>query len=249
MAFMFTTIVHEFAHAVSGWLSNSEPVMYHNFVEHLGIDNLSNSQKIGTALAGPLISLIQGFLMGGSFFATKKRGLIQLFMLWAAVLGFNNFLGYVMTGPVFGVGDIGKSYELVGTSLFQQILYAIIAAFWLLVVANKMSRPFLEFAYKNEWIRPEKNAPKFSFQIIIIPYMIGSLIITLLYLPFINIVSFIYPIMSGMIFIYPWKNAITIKNVNLSENASLGYLSWKLISICILMICLFRFVLPKGVVF
>jgi len=249
MAFMFTTIVHEFAHAFSGWLSHSDPVMYHNYVEHLTIENLSNSQKIGTALAGPLISLIQGFLMGGWFSKTKKRGLLQLFTIWASVLGFNNFLGYVMTGPLFSVGDIGKSYELIGTPISLQILYALLAAIGLLFVANRMSRPFLEFAYKKEWVSPENNAPKFSFKIIIIPYVIGSIIITFLYLPFINIVSLIYPIMSGMIFIYPWQNARVIKNINLSESTSLGHLSWIAVSILILMIFLFRFILPKGVIF
>ena len=102
-----------------------------------------------------------------------------------------------------------------------------LAAIGLLFVANRMTRPFLEFAYKKEWVNPENNAPKFSFRIIIIPYVIGSIIITFLYLPFINIVSIIYPIMSGMIFIYPWKNARVIKNINLSEDTSLGHLSWK----------------------
>ena len=115
MAFMFTTIVHEFAHAFSGWISHSDPIMYHNYVKHLSVEYLSNSQKIGIALAGPLISLIQGFLMGGLFFKTKERGLLQLFTIWAAVLGFNNFLGYVMTGPLFSIGDIGKAYDLIGT--------------------------------------------------------------------------------------------------------------------------------------
>lgn len=249
LAFMFTTIVHEFAHAFSGWLSNSEPIMHHNYVEHLAIENLTNSQKIGTALAGPLISLIQGFLMGGSFFRTQKRGLLQLFMLWAAVLGFNNFLGYVMTGPAFSIGDIGKAYDLIGTPMSLKILYSLLAAIGLLFVANRMTRPFLEFAYKKEWVTPEDNAPKFSFRIIIIPYIIGSVIITFLYLPFINIISIIYPIMSGMIFIYPWQNARIIKNIKLSDNPSIGQLSWKAFIILIMMICLFRFVLPKGVVF
>lgn len=248
MAFMFTTIVHEFAHAFSGWLSSSDPIMYHNYVKHQSIENLSNSQKIGTALAGPLISLIQGFLMGGLFFKTKKRGLLELFLIWAAILGFNNFLGYLMTGPMFSIGDIGKSYDLMGTPLSLQILYALLAAIGLLFVANRMSRPFLEFAYKKEWITPETNAPNFSFKIIILPYIIGSIIITFLYLPFINIISFIYPIMSGMIFIYPWQNARIIKNVNISESTSLGHLSWKAISFLILMIFLFRFILPNGVV-
>ncbi|MGI9532219.1 hypothetical protein [Lutimonas sp.] len=249
LAFMFTTIIHEFAHAFTGWLSNSHPVMYHNYVSHLSPENLSFSQQTGIALAGPLISLIQGFFMGGWFFKTKKRGLAQLFVLWASILGFNNFLGYVMTGPLFTAGDIGKMYALHGTSMFLQISFSLLAALGLLVVANRMTRPFLEFSYKKQWIQPEQNAPKFSFIMIMLPYIIGSVIITFLYLPVINIVSIIYPIMSGMIFIYPWRNAVTVKNVRLSSSDQIGNLSWITVLIFMLLLIIFRMVLPRGIAF
>lgn len=249
LAFMLTTIIHEFAHAFAGWLSNSHPIMYHNYVSHVTPENVSLSQQTGIALAGPLVSLIQGFFMAGWFLKTRKRGLVQLFILWASVLGFNNFLGYVMTGPMFSAGDIGKMYALHGTSTFLQISFSIVAALALLVVANRMTRPFLEFSYKKQWVQPEKNAPKFSFIIIMLPYMFGSVVITFLYLPVINIVSIIYPIMSGMIFIYPWKNAITIKNVRLSSNQQIGNLSWIALLIFILLVIIFRLVLPRGIAF
>lgn len=249
LAFMFTTIIHEFAHAYTGWLSNSHPVMHHNYVAHLTPEDLSLSQQTAIALAGPLISLIQGFFMGGWFLKTRKRGLVQLFILWASVLGFNNFLGYVMTGPLFHAGDIGKMYELHATSVFLQISFSLLAALGLLVIANRMTRPFLEFSYKKQWVDPKKNAPRFSFIIIMIPYIIGSVIITFLYLPVINIVSIIYPIMSGMIFIYPWKNAITVKNVRLSSSEQIGNFSWIILLIFILLILIFKLVLPAGITF
>ncbi len=249
LAFICTTIIHEFAHAFTGWLANSQPIMYHNYVEHLSTETLSLSRKTGIALAGPIISMMQGFFMAGWFLKTKKRGLPQLFILWAAILGFNNFLGYVMTAPLFKLGDVGKMYELHSTSLFLQISFSLIAALGLLFVANRMTRPFLEFSYKKEWVLPPPNAPKFSFGIIILPYLIGSIIITFLYLPIINIVSIIYPIMSGMIFIYPWKNAITIKNIRLSKSERLGSLSWKIILVFCLLIIAFKLILPSGIAF
>ena len=154
-----------------------------------------------------------------------------------------------MTAPLFKFGDVGKMYELYSTSLFLQILFSLIAALSLLLVANRMTRPFLEFSYKKEWISPAPNAPKFSFGIIILPYLFGSIIITFLYLPIIHIVSIIYPIMSGMIFIYPWKNAITIKNIRLSNNQQLGNLSWKIILVFCLLIIIFKWILPAGIAF
>jgi hypothetical protein len=247
LAFLFTTILHELAHALAGSLSGSNPVMHHNYVEQLNTDHLSSSQRIGIAMAGPLTSLLQGLLAGGYFMTVKKRGLLQLFILWLSILGFNNFLGYVMTGPFFHVGDIGKTYELLHTSLSVQIVNLVLAAVGLLIVANRMSRPFLEFSYRDSWVNPGNRAVSFNFNIIMLPWIIGSVIITFLYLPMVHIVSLIYPISSGMIFIYPWQNARRVKDIRLSERTSLGKVSLKACALFIVIIIVFRWLLPPGI--
>ena len=247
LAFICTTICHELAHALAGLFSNSEPVMYHNYVEHLSTTHLSISQKTGIALAGPLSSLLQGLLAGGWFLSTKKRGLTQLFILWLSILGFNNFLGYIMTAPLFQEGDIGKIYLLLDTSLLIQLVYTFFAAIGLLIVANRMSRPFLEFSYQESWIKPEKNAKNFSFSMIMLPWMLGSVVITFLYLPIINVLSIIYPVMSGMIFIYPWQNAVRVKNIRLSTDHRLGGFSLVLFGFLVVLISIFRWILPTGI--
>lgn len=247
LAFLCTTMLHELAHALAGLRLGSEPVLYHNYVEHLHMELLTSSQIIGIALAGPLTSLLQGLIAAGFFMKTRKRGLPQLLLLWISVLGFTNFLGYVMTGPFFQVGDIGKSYALSGIGITVQIILAIVAALGLLFVANRMSRPFLEFSYREDWIKPEKNAVNFSFSILFLPWMIGSVMVTFLYLPMIHIVSLIYPVMSGMIFIYPWKNAARIKNVRLSAQHKTGDFSTALFGIFIVVVVIFRWVLIPGI--
>ena len=240
LAFICTTVLHELAHAIAGFMSGTEPVMHHNFVEHQFTDQLSIAQKTGIALMGPLTSFLQGLIAGGWFIMTKKRGPLQLFVLWLSVLGFNNFLGYVMTGPVFQAGDIGKTYLLLNTPGILQIFNVLLAAIGLLLVANLMSRPFLEFSYKEDWLKPEKQARKFSFSMIMVPWIIGSIIITLLYLPMVHIVSIIYPIMSGFIFIYPWQNSVRMKNVRLTTNENLGSFSLMLVGFLILLSGAFR---------
>jgi hypothetical protein len=247
LAFLCTTILHELAHAIAGLRLGSEPVLYHNYVQHLHMEELTSSQIISIALAGPLTSLLQGLIAAGFFLKIRSRGLPQLLLLWISVLGFTNFLGYVMTGPFFKAGDIGKAYALSGTGIAVQIILAILAALALLLVANRMSRPFLEFSYKENWIKPEKNAVKFSFSILFLPWMIGSVMITFLYLPVVHIVSMIYPIMSGMIFIYPWRNAATIKNVRLSEQHKTGEFSAALFGVFVVIVVIFRWVFPPGI--
>lgn len=71
-AFLFTTILHESFHTIFGVLFDSHPVLHHNYVEHLNEETLTTTQKIIIALAGPLISLMQGLIAAIIFLRWKK---------------------------------------------------------------------------------------------------------------------------------------------------------------------------------
>jgi len=247
LAFLLTTILHELTHAVFGLLNHSDPVLYHNAVNHLSTDSLSINQKVLIAMAGPVASLVQGIAIGIVYLKFRKQGLMRLFLLWFSVLGLSNFLGYLMTGPIFKNGDIGKVFLLLNIPLFLQILVAIIGAAILTFIAYKLTRPFLNFSYEEQWVNSQQARKNFSFHIIILPWLIGSFIVSLLYLPVVAIVSIIYPVTSGMIFIFPWKNAQRIENVALSKNKQIGKISILSIVILALLIIVFRFVLAPGI--
>lgn len=246
IAFLLTTIVHELAHAFAGLLYNGEPVLHHNYVEHL-TDHLSIRQQVIIALAGPIASLIQGIIAGIVYFKSKRRGLIELFILWFFILGMFNFLGYLMTGPMFQSGDIGKVHLLLNIPLLIQILIACVGAAILLIVAYKLTTPFLEFSYEEAWTNSIKSRKSFSFHILIMPWIIGSMLVTVLYLPIVAIVSIIYPFMSGMVLIFPWQNAARIENIVPSNNKSIGQISAVSLFILGALIIVFRFFLLPGI--
>ncbi|WP_299668159.1 hypothetical protein [uncultured Polaribacter sp.] len=249
IAFLLTTIIHEFMHAFTGWSFDSNPVLHHNYVEHFSIEHLATNQKALIALAGPVISLIQGILSSLAYLRIrgKSHKLIHLFLLWFSVLGFFNFLGYLTTGFLFHKGDIGKVYNLLNIPLWIQIFLAIIAALLLVYVAFKMTAPYLRLSYKHAWLKDGKAKMNFSFHVLFLPWLIGSLIITVLYLPVIALISIIYPIMSGMIFIFPWKNADSIKEIIPSSNKEIGKLSYMGLGALILLILLFKLVMAPGI--
>jgi len=110
-----------------------------------------------------------------------------------------------------------------------------------------MTIPYLQFSYKKEWLENAKSRKNFSFHSLFLPWVIGSLIVTILYLPIIALISIIYPIMSGMIFIFPWKNAAGAKEVRASTNQEIGKLSLLGIGVLLLLIFVFKFILVPGV--
>ncbi len=247
IAFLLTTIIHEFGHAIIGLINGSKPILHHNYVEHLNSNNLLLLQKVSISLAGPLISLIQGLLIGSLFIKTQKHSLYKLFLLWFSILGLTNFFGYLMTGPIFQKGDIGKVFLLLNTPLILQIIIAFIGAALLFYMGYKLTIPFLEFSNNEKCISDAKSRENYAFKIIIIPWIIGATIVTILYLPVIAIVSIIYPLTSGMIFIFPWKNAKHITNLKISKDNKIGKYSFGLYLILIVLLVVFKIYLAPGI--
>jgi hypothetical protein len=247
IAFLITTIVHELSHAFVGMINDSGSVLHHNFVEHTTIANLNIAQRVSISLSGPVASLLQGLLVGLIYLKVQKQSLFKLFLLWFSVLGFTNFFGYLMTGPFFQAGDIGKVYQLLHTPLYFQIILAVLGMLILSFLAYKLTLPFLQFSYMQKWVDNPKARTKFSFGIVILPWIIGSTIVTILYLPVVAIVSIIYPISSGMIFIFPWQNARRIENIHLSNNTKIGSPSIFLYFSLAVLIIVFKFVLAPGI--
>lgn len=249
IAFLVTTILHESFHTLFGVLFDSHPVLHHNYVEHLNEEALTTTQQTIIALAGPFMSLMQGIIAAIIFFKLEKSDLFRLFIAWTSVLGFNNFLGYVITGPLFKVGDIGRVYYLLDNPLYLQITFALLAAVVLVKFTLMMSKPFLGFATRKEWIADGQSRKLFLFHMIILPWIFGSLIMTVLYLPIIAIISIIYPVMSGFVFIGPWQYGYKITDVDPSESREIEKLSFKYISVLILIAMIFKFVLQPGIKF
>lgn len=246
-AFLVTTMIHELGHALSGMFFGSDPVLHHNYVEHLSPENITRTQNVVTALAGPILSLLQGVLAGTAYLRAKNHKLTTLFLLWFSILGLNNFLGYMMTGFLFQQGDIGKVFLILEVPLFTQIGIAVLAALALLFMAYKLTSPFLKFSYRTQWVDSEQSRVNFSFHILILPWIIGSVAVTIAYLPIQAVVSIIYPIMSGFVFIFPWQNARRIQTVTLSGSDKLGEISKTAIGILIVLMLFFKLVLAKGI--
>lgn len=248
VAFLLTTIFHETGHALMGYFSGSRPVLHHNYVSYLAMDSVPVIKRIYIELAGPVVSLLQGVLAGLIFMKMKRQTLFKLFLLWFSILGLANFFGYLMTGPLFQEGDIGKVYRMLNTPLFLQIVIAAGGAAILFYAAFRMTIPALQFSYKPEWIADPKSRTQFALHIIIFPWLIGATLVTILYLPIIAVVSIIYPFSSGMIFIFPWKHAKRVENIPVSNERNTGKPSAVLTIIFILLVIVFRGVLAPGIV-
>lgn len=249
LAFLLTTVLHEFGHAIVGSVLGSHPVLHHNYVAHLDRGSLPVTHQAWVALAGPLVSFVQGLLLLPVVRNGRGGGLFNLFLLWCMLLGFGNFLGYLMTGPIFTAGDIGKVHDLLEVPVALRILLALLGAAALAWLAYFSTRPFLRFAPDPAQLVDVPSRMTFSFRIIILPWLIGSMVVTLLYLPVVAVVSIIYPITSGMVFIFPWKNARRVEDAEAFGSTKLLGLAWSWYGAIVAAVLVFRMVLAPGIAF
>jgi hypothetical protein len=128
------------------------------------------------------------------------------------------------------------------------VIFSIYAAIYLNSLAGNSTVHYMSFYNINTFSESDNSRKSFALQFIIIPCLIGSFIATLLYLPVPMILSLIYPVLSGMIFITPYKLSIYIKNIPTSSEINFEKFSLTSVFICIFVVGVFRFVLVPGII-
>jgi hypothetical protein len=115
---------HEFGHALAGVAQGLQPTVYPNQVTYR-IEGTS-AQRVITALAGPVVSLLIGVLVLAV--VPAGRGFGTLFLLWFGALNVQEFTGYLMTAPFFSIGDIGAALHLLDAPTWSYWLVLVIGA-------------------------------------------------------------------------------------------------------------------------
>lgn len=194
-AFLITTFIHEFGHFLSYYLFGAHPVLYHNYVQ-TSDQQLSMGIRIISALAGPVISLLQGIVLGvvGTRRPGNKAG--DLLWLWLSLLGFVNFFGYLMLTPLSTTGDTGKVAELLQIPYLFRIFIAVAGVAILIVIVVKMGKRFANFIPGENEVVARK---KYVNSILFYPILAGSAINVILAFPIPVLLSVIYPATSSFV--------------------------------------------------
>ncbi|MGV9013732.1 MAG: hypothetical protein ACOH13_14155, partial [Flavobacteriales bacterium] len=155
--------------------------------------------------------------------------------------------GYLMTGPFFTAGDIGKVEVLLQLSMVLRIAIALVGAAALTYLAYRVTRIYLQFHTDADGLNGPVERMAFNFHIIILPWLIGASTVTLLYLPVVALVSIIYPLSSGMVFIFPWKNAKRVVDAQALGDEATLHPAWTWYAALVVAVLFFRLVLGPGI--
>ena len=245
LSFTITTILHELAHALTGLMLGSQPILYDTFVEHRG---LTDAGEALTAAAGPLFSLMQGLVLFAVFNRMHSAPrLAQLFVLWMALHGLVNFFGYLINAPFAPHGDIGQVATYLRVSRPAQLgLLAIgITANW--AIGILATPPLLQLAPFPALIATPEERTHYILQTAVVPWILGAAVIILIRYPPRFWITLIYPAVSGLFTVVSWNQAATLSDVELGAAASSRSPLWPWLVILAITLVLFRFVLARGI--
>ena len=194
-AFIITTVIHESGHFILYFIFGAHPVLHHNFVQTLN-PSISSNALIISGLAGPVISLVQGIILGTYLIKKPGNSDRYLLLLWLCLLGFINFFGYLMLTPISKKGDTGKVAEMLGISSVLQIIIAVIGLLALILIVIKMGKYFANFIPANT---DKIKKGKYINSMVMFPIMAGNIVNILLAFPIPVILSVIYPATSSYV--------------------------------------------------
>jgi hypothetical protein len=209
-------VLHEFSHFITAFIFHAKDLsLHHNFVDYAE-DNLSVSQRIWIASAGPLMSLFIGLVFHFIVIQSEKRNALFLFNLFMAVNGYIGFFGYLMIAPLTVQGDTGFVFHALGFPMWSVILIAVFGISILLVAIKKLTKHFVEMA-SVEIIADKEQRKQFVQAVIKYPIYCCVVAMLLLNLPVPIWVS-ILPVFSYFSLFYGFGDALKKEYANLNTN-------------------------------
>jgi hypothetical protein len=194
-AFLFTTFIHESGHFFAYLFSGAHPVLYHNYVS-VDEPELSTTIRVIAAMAGPVISLMQGIILGLIVTRRRSSSAWDLLLLWLCLLGLVNFFGYLMLTPLSTGGDTGKAAELIGLPAIYRIFISIAGIAVLILLVTRLGKYFSRFIPVNGDISQRRS---YVNALVMYPVLVGSVINVLLAFPVPALLSVIYPATSSYV--------------------------------------------------
>lgn len=173
-AFALNVTPHEAAHAITSHMLGFSSTLYQMWVNP-DVATATSRQAIAIAIAGPVFSLAVGlisWLLYRQRFSRRRSGLLFLML---AINGFYLFLGPVAAATLGG--DFNVALRFAGAS---KLLMNVISASGLLMLPAMMYFMGKEL---SSWAPTWFSRTKVVFCTTVGPWLIGTILITLIYLP------------------------------------------------------------------
>ncbi|PIQ33013.1 MAG: hypothetical protein COW63_06320 [Bacteroidetes bacterium CG18_big_fil_WC_8_21_14_2_50_41_14] len=184
LAFLFVFYVNHFANILtSGSFGYEVSFDWNTIYYHIEPYEWTHDAVKLIFSAGPMLILLIGLISLIAFYSlVEEPARIKTFFMWLTLHALNYFFGGLLIGNIFkkGVGHVFNWMYFTDTT---KMLVALVGFFGLLATAYFMSKPVAISANSYYNKLSEKNFPFFFTAQIIVPFVVGTLLYTLYFLP------------------------------------------------------------------
>ena len=197
--------------------------------------------------SGPVAALFLGTLLLIIFsYIREDKGIFKMFYFWGFLHGYSFFFGGLLTGTLFsrGFGHVIIWSYIMDTG---KLVYSFISVAVLITIGLLSTKSFLISANSYYTNINKKNSTSFIFAQVVMPFILGTIILTLIRLPKID-EYFIFVTLTLLLVIIPILANYRLYPVLYFEEEKITIkTNLKLFISTIIIIVLFRIILAIGI--
>lgn len=248
LAYLFVFYFNVLLKAMLAGVFSYPVTITHNTIYYL-IENYEWTQDSVRLIysAGPILLLVFGIIsLMIHTSLSDEEGRTKIFFVWFALHAFNFVFSGLIIGNIFthGVGHVFNWMYMHDTT---KMIVALVGFFGLLLSAIVVTKPITSTALSYFNRLDEKNAPFFIMSQIIVPFILGSGIIVLYFLPGAEFQEMYSWIVLGVLLLIISGRINSMEPIQFDmEDRKVG-VSWVVFIFTILLVLALRFGLEKAI--
>ena len=248
LAYLFVFYINLLLKAMLAGVFGYPVTFTHNTIYYL-IENYEWTQDSVRLIysAGPILLLVFGIIsLMIHTSLSDEEGRTKVFFVWFALHAFNFVFSGLIIGNIFTLG-VGHVFNWLYMHDTTKMIVALVGFFGLLLSAIVVTKPITSTAISYFNRLDEKNAPFFIMSQIIVPFILGSGIIVLYFLPGAEFQEMYSWIVLGVLLLIISGRINSMEPIQFDmEDRTVG-VSWVVFIFTILLVLALRFGLEKAI--
>jgi hypothetical protein len=209
VANILETTLHESAHFLAAIAMKAQNVvLFHNHVVYSFTgQSISQYREIIVCAAGPIFSLLIGFIFHIICSNRFRKDLWFMFFNYMSIFGYIGFFGYLMIAPFFAEGDTGFIFMTLHFPAWTVLVIALAALIVMYLIMARLTGNFVSMS-PAEAIETKRSRIQFMYILVLIPVLLGIVCTTLLNLPVIGLLSLLAPILRPFTILWTFHLAV-----------------------------------------
>jgi len=208
LSFILLYFIQDFVTSIMASLHGAKPVMYYTSYKFSIKPSLDDASIFLVYLAGPIVCLLIGLFSLKTFNKIKMhRSLLKVLLLWFGVNGFLMFIGQFTLTLMFPEKHLSSIFSHFKLDDDYKIVVFVISVALLIFFGIKLTKYFMYLLNTKYYLKHGSKRKQYIYQVVVLPYIIGSLLCCLFYFPLINLYIVSLLALNGIVVAVTYYNA------------------------------------------